>query len=85
MNDPMVIEQANQWARQIVSASDLDTTETIAEMIEKAHGSEPTESQLATLQGFLAQQAELYGQLDQRAWADLAHALFNMKAFYFLQ
>ena len=85
MNDPMVIEQANQWARQIVSASDLDTAETIAKMIEKAHGSEATESQLATLQGFLAQQAELYGQLDQRAWADLAHALFNMKAFYFLQ
>jgi hypothetical protein len=54
-------------------------------MVEIAHGIEPSPTQVDRLEGFLHQQAEIYGQLDHRAWADLAHALFNMKAFYFLQ
>ena len=35
MNDPMVIEQARAWARQIASDSHLDSAQTIGEMIEK--------------------------------------------------
>ncbi len=85
MNDPMVIEQAQRWAKQITAESETDRIETIRKMIAKAHGSEATPEQLTTLETFLIQQAEIHGELDERAWADLAHALLNMKAFYYLQ
>ena len=40
--------------------------------------------QLEVLGSFLEQQAAEYGTLDERAWTDLAHALFNMKDFVYL-
>jgi hypothetical protein len=90
MNDPLVIQQAETWARAELAAGELadgerSESERIASMVERAHGIEPTGEQIAALQGFLAQQAGLYGTLDHRAWADLAHSLLNMKSFYYLR
>ncbi len=85
MNDPMVIEQAKYWAVQISGEGQSDPAETIRQMVETAHGIDASPMHVARLEEFLHRQAEIYGQLDHRAWADLAHALFNMKAFYFLQ
>lgn len=84
MNDPMVIQQANHWAHQLASSPQQDPAVIIRGMIEKAHGREATEKQVDSLVAFLNGQAEIYSQLDERSWADLAHALFNMKSFYFL-
>ncbi len=84
MNDPFVIDQAKQWAEQWLK-KDLSDSERIAGMVRAAHGVEPNADQLAALQAFIDQQADIYGKADQRRWFDLAHTLFNMKAFYFIR
>jgi hypothetical protein len=85
MNDPFVIEQANRWADQILSLPGLDDQSRAALMMEQAHGFPPTNDQATAMHSFLGQQAELQGARDRRAWSDLGHALWNMKAFYYVQ
>lgn len=88
LNDPMVGEQARFWATRVIADANPSTAEMIAlkiaQMIESAHGTKPTVQQIAAFESFLKQQSELYGARDERAWTDLAHALFNMKAFSFV-
>ena len=85
MNDPFVIDQSRAMAKAVLLQPEESTTNRIESMIVRTHGTEPTEAQVYQLKSFLDQQAKLYGKLDERAWADLGHALFNMKAFYFLR
>ena len=83
MNDPFVISQARVWADRM-SVKEQSSPDRIAEMVETAHGEPPTEQQRTKLLRFVERQAASYGGDEKRAWADLAHALWNMKAFYFL-
>ncbi len=83
MNDPFVTGQAELWAEQIRKDPRPDH-QRIAAMVEQAHGFPPTDNQLDALTDFLHRQSEQYGKAD-RAWTDLAHALLNMKAFYYLR
>ncbi len=85
MNDPFVIQQADVWATRVLAAPNLDDAGRIALMIRQAHGTEPTERQLKAYAGFLNRQAKHHGARDKRIWADLGHALFNMKSFYFVK
>jgi hypothetical protein len=85
MNDPFVIGQAKVIADKVLAVPEQDTEQKIAMMMERVHGVVPTEKQMQQLSRFLESQTEVYGKEDSRAWADLAHALLNMKAFYFLQ
>lgn len=85
MNDPFVIGQAKVIADKILAVPNLNTEQKIAIMVERVHGVVPTENQTQQLSQFLEKQAKAYGKDDGRAWADLSHALLNMKAFYFLQ
>ncbi len=85
MNDPLVVQQSKVWADRILSESNWSDADRIAAMVEQSHGVLPGPEQTELLQQFLAQQAELHGTMDRRAWADLGHALLNMKAFYFLR
>jgi hypothetical protein len=85
MNDPFVVGQAKVIADNILAVPDQDTEQKIAIMVERVHGVVPTQKQTQQFSQFLENQAKAYGKDDNRAWADLAHALLNMKAFYFLQ
>ena len=85
MNDPFVIGQAKLMAEKILAVPDQSKEQKIAIMVERVHGVIPTESQQQQLLLFLESQSQAYGKEDSRAWADLAHSLLNMKAFYFLQ
>jgi hypothetical protein len=85
LNDPFVSEQAGRWADRILAMPDLDDCQRTALMMEEAHGARPSAGQAEAMENFLAAQAEAYGTLDRRAWADLAHSLFNMKAFYYVR
>lgn len=85
MNDPFVVSQAKIMADKFMAVPDQTTEQRIAAMVESVHGTEPTDQQIEQLQTFLGVQAKLYGKEDSRVWADLSHALLNMKAFYFLQ
>lgn len=85
MNDPFVIGQAKIIADKILAVPDQTTDQKIALMVERLHGVVPTDQQTQQLHEFIDSQAKTYGKQDSRVWADLAHALLNMKAFYFLQ
>ena len=85
MNDPFVVAQAQIWADKVLAEPEATERQRIAKMVQQAHGLPPSESQLNAFEEFLQLQAEEYGKLDKRAWADLAHALWNMRAFYFLK
>ncbi len=85
LNDPFVIEQATKWAQRIMAMPDLDDAGRAGLMMEQAHGVRPTGKQSAALEAFLVRQADLYGTRDIRVWTDLAHSLWNMKAFYYVR
>jgi hypothetical protein len=85
MNDPLVIELSNRWGKAIAANTNRSMQDRIREMVIAAHTSEPTPEQIAMYEQFLNTQAEVHGGLNEIAWSDLAHALFNMKAFYFLK
>jgi len=85
MNDPFVIAQAQAWAVDLQQQAELSREQRITAMVQSAHGVAPTDDQVETFSHFLDQQAAAYGTLDRRVWADFAHAVWNMKAFYYLQ
>jgi hypothetical protein len=83
MNDPFVQRMAVIWAKS--TAQITDPQNRAQHMYEQAVGHRPDESKTNQLLAFLNKQGELYGQKDHRAWNDLAHALFNLKGFSYLQ
>jgi len=83
MNDPFVQRMAVIWAKN--TASIQDPNQRAKHMFEQAVGQVPNESKTNQLLAFLERQGELYGKKDHRAWNDLAHALFNLKEFSYLQ
>ncbi len=85
MNDPFVIGQAQHWAQRVL-AEHATADSRIEVMFHQAFGKPPSPVQIERIQQFLTQQAELYGAAedDLRIWADLAHVLFNMKEFIYL-
>jgi hypothetical protein len=85
MNDPFVLSQARLWAER--SLREHGTADArIAAMFLAALGQPPTPAQLDLARQFLDSQAPLYAAAadDVRVWTDLAHTLFNMKEFVFL-
>jgi hypothetical protein len=83
MNDPLVSKLANAWAQK--TANQKDSRKRIEQMVEHAHGKIPSKETTEQLLAFVELQGKEYGKVDQRAWADLAHTLFNLKAFSYLQ
>lgn len=83
MNDPLVSKLAKSWAQK--TANQKDSRKRIEHMVEHAHGKIPSKETTDQLLAFVELQGKEYGKVDQRAWADLAHALFNLKDFSYLQ
>ncbi len=85
MNDPFIIGQAQQWAKRVL-AEHASADLRIEAMFHQAFSKPPTTDQLDRIRQFFEQQAELYGASDDdlRIWTDLAHVLFNMKEFIYL-
>ena len=82
LNDPFVHQQAQLWAKRVLTESG-STRERIMRMYESAFTRPPTEAELEACADFLAHQAA--GQArEEDAWTDLAHVLFNVKEFIFL-
>jgi hypothetical protein len=84
LNNPFVMQQAHLWARQVLATPGQGDHDRIGQMYESGFGRLPTEMELADALAFLAQQDKEYGRTDERAWADLAHVLFNVKEFIFV-
>jgi hypothetical protein len=85
MNDPFVHQQSELWAKRVL-AKPGTTPERITRMYASAFSRPPTEAELKQCSAFLAAQGKLYedGADSVAAWKDLAHVLFNVKEFIFL-
>jgi hypothetical protein len=82
MNDPFLVEQARIWASKVRKDPNTPAAESVARMYREAFGRPPGENERADALAFLDEQARAYGKPDDpRAWADLAHVLFNVKEF----
>jgi hypothetical protein len=86
MNDPFVTEQAHVWAKRLLADKTLSTPEArIRRMYLAAFSREPTGEESAAALLFVAEQAKEYGESSERVWADLAHVIFNVKEFVFIE
>jgi hypothetical protein len=88
LNDPFVHGQAQLWAKRVL-ARPGSVRERIIRMYESAFTRAPTETELSECIAFLERSnnkpgAQATGHEDPAAWADLAHVLFNVKEFIFL-
>ncbi|MCO8120659.1 PSD1 and planctomycete cytochrome C domain-containing protein [Stieleria sp. TO1_6] len=88
MNDPFVIEQAEQWVKQSIAADrnfDQHPKRVISDMVLRAHGHHASDAQIEQLWQFVHSQTAARGGDQQAAWQDLAQSLWNMKAYLFLR
>ena len=86
MNDPLVVQQARQWATRTLSTTD-STPLRIQWMYESAFARQPTSQEMAAMSEYLDQQKSARGNESKEIdlWADIAHALINTKEFVFLR
>jgi hypothetical protein len=81
MNDPFVHQQAKFWAQRVLDPSG-PVEERIRRMYLSAFGRPPTMTEFSRCLAFLKEQRSDGSEL--AAWTDLAHVLFNVKDFIFL-
>ncbi|MEM6473393.1 MAG: DUF1549 and DUF1553 domain-containing protein, partial [Planctomycetota bacterium] len=84
MNDPFVVDQAKRFGEKIANGEGSRESR-IQELIYRIHSVQPSTRQVELLASFLEQQTEQHGGSAPAAWADLVHAMWNMKAFVFLR
>jgi hypothetical protein len=88
MNNPFVVQQAEQWARQtLTDAGEAATCAAVVERLyQTAFTRPPTASELAAALLFVKARADApAGRPGVRRWADLCHVLLNLKEFVFVE
>jgi len=82
LNDPLVAQLSKHWAAELQKSPHRDPGERIDAMVVAAFGRHPKESERTRLEGLLrAVCTEEDPMMDQAAWAQLAHTIFNTKEF----
>ena len=90
MNDPFVVEQAEVWAKKLVSEK-LDTSSRIKKMYAQAFSRPPSELELKNATAFIELQAKELAikpadiPANVQIWKDLCHVIFNVKEFIYLK
>ena len=86
LNNPFVIQQARLWAERVLAAPGEDEPGARYRGCTRPRiGRKPTENGTDRRQlDFLTEQGKEHGREDFRAWADLAHVMFNVKEFVFV-
>jgi hypothetical protein len=86
LNDPLMTQQAEVWAKRALAEPGLTIDQRIARLYETAFARPPSDAELSRARVFLSDQTigENSRNPNQRAWADLCHALFNVKEFVFV-
>ena len=77
LNDPLVHELAERWAKRTCDEVQ-GTQDRIERMYMECFGRPPTDAEQAKCEAFIARS-------DENAWKDLAHALWNVKEFVFVE
>ena len=85
LNDPFVHQQAEVWARRVLAEA-VSAEARITMMYQSAFSRAPTPVERAACLRFVEQQAQLHKTAVDALppWKDLAHTLFNVKEFIFL-
>jgi len=85
MNNPLVVQQAELWARNVLAEPKLSTAERVNQLYVTAFGRPPEAMERKEAEQFLQEQGKLRGGDNHpQAWADLCHVLFNVKEFIFI-
>jgi len=90
LNDPFVLQQAEVWAKRLVTRKDASAAERIGHMFQAALGRPPSKEELARFEEAIRTLAELH-QVPREAtlsshplWKDVAHAMYNLKEFIYI-
>lgn len=89
MNNPFVVEQAGLWGGRIFENAEATDKTKIEAMYLSAFGRTPTPEELSAALEFIESQkpAAVAGESDaalRKPWTDLAHALFNVAEFIYV-
>lgn len=91
LNDPFVIQQCENWAKQAIAQTPEDMQLRIQRMVEQAFSRKPTAEELALANQFLESHRQTLSIDPQQMassvelWRDLAHVLVNAKPFIFVR
>ncbi len=91
LNSPFAWHQAEAWGKHLAAGEGITATSRIHHMFLKALGREPSGLEAARAEEYLATliaERKTRKHLiltDRRIWTDLAHALFNLKNFIYVQ
>ncbi|MBS0207683.1 MAG: PSD1 domain-containing protein [Planctomycetes bacterium] len=85
MNNPLVIDQAERWARRALTDEPSDPARRVNQMYLAAFARPATPDELqAALEFVAANSTPSGGPQDAAVWGDLAHALLNASEFVFV-
>lgn len=91
LNDPFVVAMAEQWSQAVLKDGAHSPEVRVQAMFEKAFGRPPQAEETARFVAFARESAKLRG-VDSAAflvcepvWQDVAHAIFNLKEFIYVQ
>jgi hypothetical protein len=79
MNNPLVVQQAERWAKRVLDAGAREPRQRLERMYEEAFGRLPTTAEADDALAFVRAQGD-----DLHAWTEFAHVLFNVKEFVFV-
>ena len=90
MNDPLVVQQAETWAKRLLSLELEKPEQRIDRMYEEAFARPPSEDERSRAVLFVTKQGEQWklspeqAANDVRSWKDLCHVMMNVKEFIFI-
>ncbi len=85
MNNPLVIQQADVWARSELARPARSAAERVARLYVAAFGRPPTADETSAALGYLREAGAEADPAAVRPWSDLCHVLFNVKEFVFVR
>ena len=83
LNDPLVLKLADAWAARLLDDPSCDPADRarIDRLYQEAFARAPTDGEAARCAEYLARR---HGDEPRAVWADLCHALFNVKEFVYV-
>jgi len=86
MNDPFVHQQAEVWAKRLLSEMpDASAESRIQQLFLAAFGRQPSENEIARCRSTLREVDGTSGQATLDSWTEICHALFGVKEFMYVR
>ncbi len=91
LNDPFVIAMAKHWSERVLKNKAASPEQRVQQMFTAAFARSPRPDETARLLKLAQRSAEVHGVeagvllSSQPVWQDVAHAIFNLKEFIYVQ